>query len=243
MFVSINSAWNEGTRGLFIVKRVPSKQRALCHTRWVCCSKRGYIFFLLNLIFFSSLRFPPTSAMTSQQKLPPRRDCFRFPAVLWLWAPREPLSLSTDNFVGGPGVTCLLWCQAPRWGGTPCLQDERPSYFVLLEGLWGHMVSFFREEVLCCCFKQYGSSLRGQWGSVLVGKQFIILNGIFKRDIIGLFLIFLEDAAFPFLPQTNSRQVNVQLECNSSPLEVSWLWWCLFHESFHRLWSSRGPEQ
>lgn len=56
-----------------------------------------------------------------------------------------------------------------------------------------------------------------------MGKQFIILNGIFKRDIIGLFLIFLEDAAFPFLPQMNSRQVNVQLECSSSPLEVSWL--------------------
>ena len=38
-----------------------------------------------------------------------------------------------------------------------------------------------------------------------MGKQFIILNGIFKRDVVGLFLIFLEDAAFPCLPQTNSR--------------------------------------
>lgn len=56
-----------------------------------------------------------------------------------------------------------------------------------------------------------------------MGKQFIILNGIFKRDIIGLFLIFLEDAAFLFLPQTNSRQVTVQLECSSCPLEASWL--------------------
>lgn len=56
-----------------------------------------------------------------------------------------------------------------------------------------------------------------------MGKQFIILNSIFKRDIIGLFLIFLEDAAFPFLPQTNSRQVTVQVECSSCPMEASWL--------------------
>lgn len=55
--------------------------------------------------------------------------------------------------------------------------------------LTGHVASFFSEETLCCCFKQYKNTLRGQWENLLVRKQFIILNGI-SREIIDLFSDF-----------------------------------------------------
>lgn len=100
----------------------------------------------------------------------------------------------------------------------PHLRDERLSYFVLLEGLWGHVVSFFGEEALRCCFKQYGSSLRGQWGSVLVGKQFIILNDIFKRDIIGLSWSFLRMLHFCF----SHRLIQDKWLCSLNAAHALW---------------------
>lgn len=73
----------------------------------------------------------------------------------------------------------------------------------------------------------------------MCGETICYFKTVILRGIIGLFLIFLEEPVFPFLSQTNSRYVNLQIWCNSFPLEASWLLRCLFSENY-RLQSSRG---
>ena len=75
MFVFINSPWNERTQGLFIAKRVTSKQRDPCHTDECVAPREGTFFsFRSNFLSFSvvSSHFCngfPTQAASSERQL------------------------------------------------------------------------------------------------------------------------------------------------------------------------------